>query len=338
MRDESRKLIPAIEEMITVGETAGIRVEIFHFKNAFQPNWEKATPEVLALIEAARDRGVDIAADMYPYVAGGTGIDATVPTWVFAGGEEAALDILRDPARRETLKAEVQRPDSDRLVAAAGGWKNIVLANPYNEDFAGFVGQNFVDIGAALGKDPADAAWDIMLAALPKRAYALYFLMSEADVRTLLRQPWVSIGSDAGAAVTLGQVDDIGLPHPRAYGTFPRIIAEYVRGEGVLSLEDAVRKMTSWPASRMNLAERGLIAPGFWADVVIFDYDTLQDNATWTEPLLTPSGIDYVLVNGVVVAEHGRHTGLRPGQVLYGPGKSKATKPEGNQARGEQSD
>lgn len=320
MRDESRNLLPAIEEMITVGEQAGIAVEIFHFKNAYAPRWGRAVHDAIAMIKAARDRGVDIAADQYPYIAGGSGIDATVPTRVFADGIETGLQRLADPAVREQLKREIADPHSDRMVASSGGWENIVLVRAYNEAYAPYEGQNFVDIGAALGLDPADAAWNIMLAARPERAYALYFMMSEQDVQTILRQPWVSIGSDAGAAETLGEVDAIGLPHPRAYGTFPRIIARYVRELGVLTLAEAVRKMTSLPAARMNLEERGTIREGNWADVVVFDYHSLRDNATWEEPLLTPSGIDYVLVNGEVVVEQGQHTGRRPGRVLYGPG------------------
>lgn len=320
MRDESRELLTSIEEMITVGESAGIPVEIFHIKNAFQPNWGTGATEAIARIEAARSRGVEIAADQYPYIAGGTGIEATVPSWVFNQGLEKALEILRDPARREQLKSEVLSPESDRLVIGAGGWTGVVLANPQNPQYERFVGKNFEEIGQALGKDPADAAWDIMLEALPNRAYAFYYLMSEGDVREFLQQPWVSIGSDAGSAAVLGEVDDIGLPHPRAYGTFPRIIAKYVRDEGVLTLEDAIRKMTSWPARRMNLEDRGLLAPGYWADVVIFDYETIQDNATWEDAMQAASGISHVLVNGVVVAEDGKHTGQRPGKVLYGPG------------------
>jgi N-acyl-D-amino-acid deacylase len=320
MRDESRKLLTAIDEMITVGETAGIPVEIFHIKNAFQPNWGSEADKAIALIEAARSRGVEIAADQYPYIAGGTGLDATVPSWVFNQGMDKALEILRDPAMREQLKAEVLSPESDRMLVAAGSWKGIVLANPQNAKYDQYVGQNFEEIGQAMDKDPADAAWDMMLEALPNRAYAFYYLMSEEDVRNFMQQPWVSIGSDAGSAAVLGQMDDTGLPHPRAYGTFPRIIAEYVREEGVLSLEDAIRKMTSWPASRMKLQDRGLLAPGYWADVVIFDYDTIQDNATWDDAMQTPTGISHVLVNGVVVAAGGKHTGQRPGKVLYGPG------------------
>jgi len=321
MRDESRKLLEAIGEMITVGEAAGIPVEIFHFKNAFEPNWDKEIHKAIALINQARARGVQIAADQYPYIAGGTGIDATIPNWVFAEGFEAVADKVRDPELRARMKKDILDPDSDRMVVNSGGWHNITLANPYNEKYAAYTGKSFVEIGEIMGKDPADAAWDIMLEALPERAYALYFMMSETDVKTIMSQPWVSIGSDAGAAEVLGQVDALGLPHPRAYGTFPRIIAKYVREDGVLTLEDAIRKMTSWPAARMKLVDRGMIKPNLWADVVIFDYEAIADNATWEQPLLTPSGISMVLVNGVVVAENGQHTGARPGQVLYGPGK-----------------
>jgi N-acyl-D-aspartate/D-glutamate deacylase len=174
-------------------------------------------------------------------------------------------------------------------------------------------------IGAAWGKDPADAAWDLV-AEGEGRVMAIYHMMSEEDVQWALRQPWVSIGSDAGAALDAGSPDVLGLPHPRSYGTFPRILARYVRDEGVLSLEEAIRKMTSWPATRMRLQGRGLLREGFWADVVIFDLDRIQDRATYEDPVLFPEGIDYVLVNGEVVVDEGRHTEARPGHVLYGPG------------------
>jgi len=159
-----------------------------------------------------------------------------------------------------------------------------------------------------------------MLEAAPNRAMALYFMMAEDDVKTFMQQPWVSIGSDAGASEVLGEMDSLGLPHPRSYGTFPRIIAKYVRDDGVLTLEDAVRKMTWLPAQRMKLKNRGAISIGSWADVVIFDYDTIQDGSTWDEPMKTPTGINYVLVNGEIVVENGKHTGKKPGKVLYGPG------------------
>ena len=320
MRDESRHLLEAIEEMITIGEAAGVTVEIFHMKNAYYPNWDREVHEAIALIDSARARGVAIAADQYPYTAGGTGIDATVPRWVFDQGMETALERLSDPTVRVRLKEEILDETSDRMVNLSGGWQNIRLVNAHNPQYERFHGQDFARIGEALGVDPADAAWDIMLEAVPKRAMALYFMMSEQDVRTIMQKPWVSIGSDAGSAAKLGEVDDIGLPHPRAYGTFPRIIAEYVRETGVLSLEDAIRKMTSWPAARMKLDGRGLIKEGLWADVVIFDLQSIQDRADWDEPLETPSGISHVLVNGEVVVDEGEHTGATPGKVLYGPG------------------
>ncbi len=320
MRDESRQLLGAIKEMITIGEQSGVDVEIFHFKNAFQPHWGTAISKAIDLIEDAQKRGVNIGADQYPYVAGGTGLDATVPTWVFANGEEEAAKVIADPVMRERMKKDILNPHSDRMVANAGGWKNVVLVNAQNPKYEHYHGKNFVQIGESLKRDPADAAWDIMLDALPERAYALYFMMSEQDVKTIMARPWVSIGSDAGAAEELGKVDDLGLPHPRSYGTFPRIIAKYVREDGVLTLEDAVRKMTSLPASRMKMQGRGVIAAGNWADVVVFDYAALQDRATWEEPFNTPTGIDYVLVNGELVVDHGKHTGQRPGKILYGPG------------------
>ncbi len=322
MRDESRNLLKGIQEVITVGEHAGIDVEIFHFKNAFADHWDKEIHKAIDLIEAARARGVNIAANQYPYTAGGTGLDATVPEHVFADGMEAGFQKMHDVDLRIDLKQEIVDPDSNRMVVNSGGWENIILADAFNEKYDRYRGKNFVEIGEILGLDAADAAWNIMLEALPDRAAALYFMMSEQDVKTIMQQPWVSIGSDASAALVLGQVDAFDLPHPRAYGTFPRIIAKYVRDEGVLSLSEAVRKMTSLPAQRMKLKDRGTISIGHWADVVIFDYSTIQDRATWKEPLRPPLGIDYVLVNGQVVTENGKHTGKKPGKVLYGPGYS----------------
>lgn len=319
MRDESRHLLAAIDEMLLIGEQAGLPVEIFHFKNASAAFWGVNTRLAIEKIESARKRGIDIGADQYPYIAGGSGIDATVPTWVFAEGSELAYERLRKPEIRERLKRETEDPESDRMVANSGGWKNIVLLSAFSAQYEEYEGLSFEEIGSALNKHPADVAWDILLEALPARANALYFLMSEPDVQEIMRQPWVSIGSDAGTSLQLGRADKSMLPHPRAYGTFPRVLRRYVRELKLLSLEEAVRKMTSLPASRMQLADRGEIKHGYWADLVIFDADEIQDEATWTEPLRTPSGIDYVIVNGVVVADHGVHTGETPGQILRGP-------------------
>ncbi|MBL4839123.1 MAG: D-aminoacylase [Kordiimonadaceae bacterium] len=320
MRDESAKLLPAIEEMITIGEEAKIPVEIFHLKNAYAPNWHTGSVNAIELINQARARGVDIAANQYPYVAGGSGIDATVPTWVFADGMQKALVNLQDKSLWPRMKKEVLDPSSDRMVINSGGWENIILVNAQNPLYEKYHNKNFVDVGKAMGVDPAEAAWTIMVEAFPKRAFALYFLMHEEDVQRFMTQPWVSIGSDAGAVEELGAVDGLGLPHPRSYGTFPRIIARYVKETGTLKLEEAIRKMTSLPAGRMKLDKRGLVKEGYWADAVVFNLETIKDEATWEEPLKTPTGIDYVLVNGVTVVEQGKHTGAKPGKVLYGPG------------------
>lgn len=322
MRDESEGVVKAIEEAIEIGEKGGVKVEIFHLKAAYAPEWGKLMPQALATINAARDRGVDVAADLYPYTAGGTGLEIIAPSWVWADGLEKGIERVRDPKVRERMKKEVaagSMPGWSNLVHASGGFQNVRLANSFSEKYRRFHGKTLAEIGAELNLDPADAAWDIALEGLPNRAVALYFMISEADVQLALRQPWVSIGSDAAAAVNYGSDGAIGLPHPRAYGTFPRILAEYVKRRQVLTLEDAVRKMTSWPAQRMGLSDRGLIREGMRADIVLFDLDTLDDVASWDAPAGAPTGIETVIVNGVVSFEGGKHTGARAGSALRHP-------------------
>jgi N-acyl-D-aspartate/D-glutamate deacylase len=322
IRGEGRELVQAVDEAIAIGEKGGLPVEIFHLKAAYQPGWGTLMKQVGQRIDQARARGVDVAADMYLYTAGGTGLEAVIPSWAFDGGDEKLLERLKDPAVRERLKNEIKTgsPGWWNIVEAAGGWDGIVLANARNKDNARFEGMTLSKIAKERKQDPADAAFDLV-AQGEGRVLALYYMMSEQDIVTALKFPWTSIGSDAGAAVKPGAVDAVGLPHPRSYGNFPRLIARYVREQRVLTLEEAIRKMTSWPATRMRLASRGLIREGCWADVVIFDYDKIQDRATYEQPLLSPEGIDYVLVNGQVVVDHGKHTGARPGQVLYGSGR-----------------
>ena len=325
IRDEGRGLVAAVREAIAVGEGGGLPVEIFHYKGAYQPGWGTLVKEAAAEVEGARVRGVDVAADMYPYTAGGTGLEATIPSWVFDGGVDSVRARIARPEVRARLKGELVTGHEGwwNIVEASGGWDGIVLVNARNAEYARFEGMDLAAIGAATGKDPADAAWDIV-AAGEGRVMAIYHMMSEDDVRWALQRPWMSIGSDAGAALEAGKPDVLGLPHPRSYGTFPRVLARYVRDEGVLTLPEAVRKMTSWPATRMRLDRRGLLREGFWADVVVFDLERIQDRATYDDPTLFPEGVETVLVNGVVVIENGgRHTGARPGRVLYGPGKER---------------
>lgn len=330
MRDESANLLQAIGESIEIGAKTGIQVEIFHFKGAYAPGWGKLVPQAGELIEAARARGVNIAADMYVYTAGGTGLDITVPNWVWEQGERRGLKRLADSAVRARLKKEVaagSMPGWSNLVQASGGWDHVVLANAFNPKYDGYRFQSIEAIARQLGKDPADVSWDIVLAAQPNRAMGLYFMMSEQDIATALRWPWMSIGSDAGANEGPGTIDAIGLPHPRAYANFPRVIAEYVKRRHVLTLEDAIRKMTSWPATRMRLYDRGAIREGLKADVTIFNEERLDDVASYEHPTAYPTGIDYVLVNGQLVVDQGRHTGAKPGSVLRGAGY---TPPGGN--------
>ncbi|MBL8269278.1 N-acyl-D-amino-acid deacylase family protein [Steroidobacter sp.] len=325
MRDESAGLLTAIGESIEIGERAGIPIEIFHLKGAYQPGWHQLMPQAIAQVDAARERGVDIAADMYLYEAGGTGLDITVPSWVFEGGLKEGLKKLKSPKVRERLKREVaagSMPGWSNLVHSSGGWDRVVLANAFNPKYDRFHNQSLAAIGKALKRDPADVAWDIVIEAQPNRAMALYFMMDEKDIETALRTPWVSLGSDASASAKLNETDALGLPHPRSYGNFPRLIAEYVRKRGVLTLPDAIRKMTSWPATRMRQFDRGAIRTGLWADITVFDYDRIQDRATYQNPTATAEGIQYVVVNGQVVVAEGRHTGAKPGVTLKSSGCS----------------
>jgi len=320
IRGEGKELVQSIEEAITIGERGGLPVEIFHLKAAYQPGWGRLMREAGEKIEQARGRGVDVAADIYLYTAGGTGLDSVIPSWAFEGGRDKLLERLKDPAIRTRLKNEIKTgsPGWWNIVEAAGGWDNIVLAFAANKENARFEGKNLTQIAKEWNKEPADAAYDLVAEGKDGRVSAIYHMMSEQDIETALKFPWTSLGSDASAAL---DPNAIGPAHPRANGNFPRLIARYVRERKVLTLPEAIRKMTSWSATRMRIPNRGTIKEGNWADVTIFDYDKIQDRATYEQPLLSPVGIDYVLVNGQVVMENGKHTGARPGRVIYGAGR-----------------
>jgi N-acyl-D-amino-acid deacylase len=318
MRDESADLLEGIAEAVRIGEEAGVRVEIYHLKAAYAPRFGELMPAAVDAINAARARGVDVAANMYPYTAGGTGLAITVPNWVFADGEARGYQRLRDPRVRERLRREVaagSQPGWSNLVQAAGGWDRIVLANAHSERFSRYEGQSIASIAQQVGGDPADVAWDITLEGLPERVTALFFLMDERDVEYGLRQPWVSIGTDADASER-NDPNAALMTHPRAYGTFPRVIEEYARRRGVLTLEDAVRKMTSWPASRMGLNDRGVLREGLRADVTIFDYERMDDVASYENSRGAPIGVEYVIVNGQVALDPNGPTPARAGHVL----------------------
>jgi N-acyl-D-amino-acid deacylase len=321
IRGEGKEVVEAVTEAITIGEKAGMPVEIFHLKVAHKPGWGILMDSVRKVVEAARARNVDVAADLYVYTAGGTGIEATIPSWAHEGGGDSLRARLANPAIRARLKNELKTgsPGWWNIVEAAGGWDGVVLVNARNPDNAKWEQKTIAQIAKEMGKDPADVAWDLVTQGRG-RVMGIYHMMSEQDIETALRFPWTSIGSDAGAVAQIGVPDATGLPHPRSFGNAARVIAKYVKQKPVLTLPEAVRKMTGWPATRMRLANRGTIAVGNWADVTIFDYDRLDDRATYDKPMEFPTGIDWVLVNGVVTLERGKHTGAKAGQVLRGPG------------------
>jgi N-acyl-D-aspartate/D-glutamate deacylase len=322
IRGEGKEVVQSVNEAIAIGERAGLPVEIFHLKVAYRPGWGVLMDSIRVAVEAARARGVDVAADMYVYTAGGTGLEATIPSWAHEGGGDSLRARLTNPETRSRLKREIETgsPGWWNIIESAGGWDGVVLANARNPENAKYVGKSISQIAREMGKEPADAAWDLVLAG-QGRVMAIYHMMGEPDIETALRFPWTSIGSDAGAIARSGAGDDLGLPHPRAFGNAVRVISKYVKERKTLTLEEAVRKMTSWPATRMRLAQRGVIKEGNWADVTIFDLQALADRATYEAPMESPAGVEWVLVNGVVTIERGRHTGAKAGQVLYGPGK-----------------
>jgi N-acyl-D-aspartate/D-glutamate deacylase len=321
IRGEGKEVVESVSEAIAIGERAGMPVEIFHLKVAHKPAWGILMDSVRHVVDAARARGVDVAADLYVYTAGGTGLEATIPSWAHEGGRDSLRARLAKPEIRARMKNEITTgsPGWWNIIEAAGGWEGVVLANAQNPDNAKYVGKSIAQIARETSRDPADLAWDFVNQGRG-RVMAIYHMMGEQDIETALRFPWTSIGSDAGAVAREGETDPTGLPHPRAFGNFPRVIAKYVKEKPVLTLPEAIRKMTGWPATRMRLANRGTITVGNWADVTIFDYDALQDRATYEKPMLYPTGIEWVLVNGVITIDHGKHTGAKAGQALRGPG------------------
>lgn len=326
IRGEGKEVVQAVQEAIAIGEGARMPVEIFHLKVAYRPGWGILMDSVRDVIDAARARGEDVAADMYVYTAGGTGLEATIPSWAQEGGTDSLKARLANPAIRARLKREQQTgsPGWWNIIEASGGWDGIVLANARNPDNEKYDGKSIAQIAKETAKDPSDVAFDLVSQG-HGRVMALYYMMSEQDIETALKFPWTSIGSDAGAAPKAGAGDALGLPHPRAFGNLVRVIAWYVKERHVLTLQDAIRKMTSWPATRYRLANRGMIKEGNWADVTIFDLDSLKDVATYQHPTEYPKGIDWVLVNGVVTIDHGKHTGAKAGKILYGPGRADPT-------------
>lgn len=330
MRNESNSIMSALDEAIRIGTEANIPVEIFHLKMAGKPNWGKMG-DVITKIEAARARGLDITADQYPYVAGATSLGAAVPPWAHEGGTAKFVQRLRDPATREKLKQEMRAPSDkwENFYLGAGGGEGILVASVLNRELAKYEGKLINEIARMMNKkDELDALFDLLIDDNAQTGM-IVFLMSEDDVKLALKQTWVSVGVDHGAVATTGPLAE-GKAHPRGYGAFPRILGRYVRDEHVLTLEEAIRKMTSLAANRVHLVDRGLLKPGFFADVVVFDPQRVRDVATFEDPNRLSVGMRFVLVNGEPVVFAGKQTAALPGRPLRGPGyKESRQKAEG---------
>ena len=326
MRNEGDSEMAALDEAITIGREAHIPVEIFHLKVSGKQNWGKMQA-VIKKIEEARTSGVDITADQYPYIAGATSLGASIPPWVHEGGNDRFVARLKDPATREKIKAEM-RAFSDKwenLYMDVGGGGGILVSGVLNRKLAEFEGKRISAIAKMMGKsDDIDALMDLV-AEDNGQPSAIYFMASEDDVKLALQQPWVSVGTDHGEVATTGPLSE-GNAHPRGYGSFPRILGHYVRDEHLLTLEMAIRKMTSLAANRVHLRDRGLLKPGFYADLVVFDPARIQDVATYENPNRLSVGMRYVMVNGKLVVDAGKQTQALPGRPLRGQGyKGKST-------------
>jgi N-acyl-D-amino-acid deacylase len=314
IRSESGRLLEAVEEALEIGRRAGVPVEIYHLKAAKRPNWPKMQA-VIDLINRSRAEGLDVTAGMYPYTASGTGLTALLPPWAAAGA--GYYENLRDPEKRTRIRAEALDPTGD-WDASGDGPDTVMPIGFKRPENQAYVGKRLTEIAALRGQDWVDAAIDLLLSE-DQRISTIYFSMNEANLKRQLTQPWIKISTDAGGFDPTW-AKDLGPYHPRAYGTYPRVLGKYVREESVIPLEDAVRKMTWSVAARLGLRERGLLCSGFFADVVIFDPDTISDTATFEEPHQLAVGVRDVWVNGVRVLQDGAHTGATPGRIVEGPG------------------
>lgn len=315
MRSEGASEMEAIDEAIRIGRDGGLPVEIFHLKVIGKSRWA-AMPRIVEKIQAARDSGLDIRADQYPYVAGGTALAAALPPWMANGGMAKLLERLQDPKVRERIKGELASDHSDweNLYFDSGGGAGVLIADAENPDLKQFQGKTLAQIAQAQGKSELDSMFDFILADKGQTG-ALYFIADEADLRYGLKQPWVSIGLDA-SEMSLDGILFEPHTHPRAFGSMPRFLGHYVREEHLATLPEAIRRITSMPAQRYRLVNRGLIEPGFFADITIFNPDTIIDRATYTEPTKPSEGVACVIVNGEVEYEHGQLTGVKAGRPL----------------------
>ena len=323
MRSEGNRLLEAIDEVLTIARDAHIRAEIYHLKAAGKENWSKLD-DAVAKIETAQKAGLEMTADMYTYTAGSTGLDASMPPWVQEGGYKEWSKRLQDPKIRERVRKEMTMPTDawENLLLAAGG-SGTLLVGFKNEALRGNAGKTLGDVAKLRGKSVEDTAMDLVVED-GSRVQVVYFLMSEDNVRRQIRLPWVSFGSDASSMAPEGVFVKTST-HPRAYGNFARLLGKYVRDEHVITLEEAIRKLTSLPAATLRIKERGHLTTGYLADVVVFDPKVIGDRSTYEQPHQYATGVRHVWVNGVQVLKDGEHTGAKPGRVVRGPGWKPST-------------
>ena len=319
-RSESGAIMASLDEVFTVAEQAHIPAEVWHLKTAYKANWGKMG-EVLKRFEAARARGLDVTANMYPYDRASNGLDACLPLWVREGGLEPMLKRLQDPALRERIKRDMDdahAKDWENQWYGSGGAEGVMLSSVLDPSLRKWEGKTLAQIGKEMGKDPRDAAMDLVIADRGESS-VIISIMREEDVRLALASPLISIGTDSGAKAEDGPLSE-SKSHPRAWGSFPRILGKYVRDEKLITLEEAVRRFTSRPAARVGLSDRGVLRPGLKADVTIFDPARIRDVSTYTDPAHYSEGVQHVLVNGQAVVSNGTITTARPGEALRGPG------------------
>ena len=319
MRSEGNKLLEAIDELIAISRESGAPAEIYHFKQGGQPNWAKLDAAI-AKVEAARASGLRITADMYMYPAGATGLDAAMPTWVQSGGLEEWTKRLKDPATRARLVTEMRTPSNDweNLLLLAGSPERVLLIAFKNPKLKPLTGKTLAEVAKMRGKSPEETAMDLVIED-GSRVGTVYFLMSEDNIKREAGLPWMSLGSDEASEVPEG-VFLKSSSHPRAYGNTARFLGKYIRDDKASSLADAIRRITSLPASNLGIKNRGWLAPGYYGDVVVFDPAKIADHATFDQPKQLATGVDDVFVNGVQVLSGGKHTGAKPGRVVRGPG------------------
>jgi len=321
-RSEANTIDVSLDEVFEIAQKAQIPVEIWHLKTAYKKNWGRMS-HVLARIKQARDRGLDVTADIYPYIAGSTALSACLPPWALEGGTDRMLARLRDPQTRLRLKKEISEDQTEweNIYLGSGGPGGVLIGSVVNRELEPLQGKRVSEIAEQQKKDPLDALFDLILADHGQTG-AIYFMMSEADMRAAMQAPFVSFCTDSGSRATDGPLAG-SKSHPRGWGSYPRILGHYVRDEKLLSLETAINKMTGAPAARVGLVQRGLIREGMFADIVVFDPAKVIDHATFESPNQYPIGIEYVLVNGKVSVDKGRRTPALAGRVLRGPGYGK---------------